>query len=526
MRTSIHRPISRRGFNRGLLVAGAAGLALPAVVRHGLAAEPGGTLSVAMFKDLRTINPIMGIFGNEWRATINLYNNLTRLTAAGGVEGDLAESFSGSDDARVWTFKLRQGVQFHGGSRLSAADVVATIEKSLDPATSAPYKGELGPIEKVEAVSGQEVRFTLASAFADFPKALATATARIVSEEGIASFEKLDAQAFGTGPFRLVEFVPDDRVVMERNPDYFRGGLPYLDRVVMRVLPDTTAQQTALANREVDAIAEVDASIFKTVSEIAGVTGLRVPGGTFQNVVMLASQPPFDDPRVRRAARLALDREQMALALTEGTGSPGDDHPISAAYEFFDKATPLRKQDLAEARGLMKAAGHGEGVEVELVAANNPAVRERVAVLTQAMAAQVGLSFKIEQMDNARYGSTIWNKGIKGYVGNYGTRATEDAILTKLYHSELGIDEGRWATPESNRILDQARGSTDPARRAALYGEFQRLSRDDGPFLIWAFHDSLAAAWDYVEGYPIRAILTDLNLERTALGKDAPGRKS
>jgi len=518
--------ITRRRFG-GYVAAGTAGLLLPAPfigAARGQARE-GGQITVALYKDLRTLNPIMGIFGNEWRATMNLYNNLTRIDAQGHVEGDLAESFEPADDAKAWTFKLRQGVKFHDGSPFGAADVVATIEKILDPKTSAPYKAEIGPVAAVKALDQHTVRFELSSPYADLPKALATAMVRIVSEKGIADFAKLDTTAYGTGPFVLKEFVPNDRVVMERNPTYFQSGRPYLDRVVFRVLPDVTTQVAALRNREVDAIADVEGDSFKEISTIKGVKPMQLVGGTFNNIVLYANKPPFNDPKVRTALRLAMDRKQMADAITGGTGTPADDQPISAAYEFFDKDTPLRKQDLKEARRLLKEAGHANGFEHKLVVSNSPATREKTAVVVQAMAEQIGIRFNIEMMDNARYGSTIWNKGIESYVGNYATRPNEDAILTKLYSAKYGIDEGRWANPESDRMLEEARATTDPGKRRQIYIDYQRLARDQGPFIIPNFFNALAAAWGYVNEWPIRPIISDIKLENVWLQPDAPGRK-
>jgi len=333
-------PVTRRQFNRGLVASGVGALLLPGLLRgHAYGqAKPGGQLTVALYKDLRTLNPIMGIFGNEWRSTVNLYNNLTRLTASGGVEGDLAESYGAGQNSAVWTFVLRDGVRFHDGSLLSAADVVATIEKILDPKTAAPYKAELGPIAAVRAVDRRTVRIDLASPYADLPKALASSMARIVSERGVADFGKLDGTVYGTGPFTLREFVPNERVVMERNPRYFRAGRPFLDRLVLRVLPDTTSQIAALENREVDVIGEVESDAFKRVAGIKGVKAVQVTGGTFNNIVLYADRPPFDDPRVRKALRLAMDRPQMTDAITGGVGTPADDQPISPAYEYFDKA--------------------------------------------------------------------------------------------------------------------------------------------------------------------------------------------
>src|SRR5581483_1453129 len=106
---------------------------------------------------------------------------------------------------------------------------------------------------------------------------------------------------------------------------YFRSGRPYLDRVTMRVLPDVTGQTASLQNREVDAIAEVDTDTFKQLGTFAGIKTMQVPGGTFNNLVLYANKPPFNDPRVRMALRLAMDRRAMAEAITAGTGSPADD---------------------------------------------------------------------------------------------------------------------------------------------------------------------------------------------------------
>ena len=524
--------VTRRRFNRGLCAAGMGTLFLPAMFDSRALAQgkPGGQLTIALFKDLRTLNPIMGIFGNEWRATINLYNNLTRLTANGGVEGDLAESYTPSDNGAAWTFVLREGVKFHDGSDFGPADVVATIEKILDPKTAAPYRAELGPITAVKAVDRRTVRIELSSPYADQPKALASAMARIVSEKGIANFATLDSTVHGTGPFVLKEFGPNDHVVMERNPHYFREGRPFVDRVVLRVMPNTTAQIAALENREVDAIGEVELDTFKRVGAIKGVNAVQVVGGTFNNIVLYADRPPFDDLRVRMALKLAMERRQMSDAITGGVGTPANDQPISAAYEYFDKAIPLRQQNLADARRLMKEAGHGSGFEHRLVVSNSPASREKTAVVVQAMAEQIGIHFNIELMDNARYGSTVWNKGVASYVGNYGTRPTEDAIVSKLYSAKYGIDEGRWAGTEAGKhaeqLIEQGRRVTDSGKRREIYGSLQKLCGDEGPFIIPNFFNSLYGTWQYVNAWPARAITTEMRLEDCWLSPEAPGRKA
>lgn len=506
---------------RKLLAVGAAGLFMPSLNLSPAraAAQHGGVLKIALYKDLRTLNPMLSVFGNEFRTTVNLYNNLFSVSPDGTLEYDLAESFEVSDDARVWTFKLRPGVKFHDGSPLEAEDVVATIEKLIDPQTSSTYAKEVGDIASVTAVDSLTVRFELASATADLHKNLASPVARIVSRAGIANFDKLDVSAYGTGPFMLKEFAPNDRVVLERNPHYFKEGRPYLDEVVMRVLPDSNTQLAALRNGEVDVIAEVDTDTFPEVAKYPGINAIQVPSGTFNAIVLFADQPPFDNPDVRLAFKLALDRKTMADVVTNGTGAPADDHPISANYEYFDKSLALRQPDLELARDLLAKAGLKGGFEHRLVVSNSPASREKTAVVMQAMASQVGIHLNLEMMDNARYGSTIWNKGIASYVANYTIRPTEDAILSKMYSAKAGTNEGRWATPESERILDEARASTDPARRRALYAQFQRMARDDGPFIIGNFFNALVAASDKVKDYPVRPMLSDMRLDGAWIDK-------
>jgi len=506
---------------RTVLATAASSLAAPYLLRaRAFAAEPvsGGQLRVALYKDLRTINPLKHIFGNELRTTANLYDNLTRVTPTGIVQGDLAESFEPSADARQWTFRLKPGIKFQDGSPLEAADVVATIEKLLDPATAAPYKSELGPIVAITAPEGLTVRFELASGNADFPKTMTSAAARIVSRSGLAS-DKLETAAFGTGPFVLKEFVPNDRVVMERNPTYHRPGRPYLDRIVMRVLPDVNTQVTALRNREVDVIADLESD---TVAELAAdrnVAVLQVPGGTFNGLVLYANKPPFDNPDARTALKLSLDRAACVAAVTNGFGSPADDHPISASYEFVDRSAEIRKQNVAEARRLLRGAGLGSGFEHRVVVSNSPATREKTAIVMQAMAQQAGIGLNLEMMDNARYGSTIWNKGVASYILNYSARPTEDAILTKIYSAKNGLDEGRWATPDTERLLDEARASIDRERRAKLYAEFQKLARDTGPFIIPNFFNMLAAIRRDVKDWPLHPIPSESKLDGVWVSK-------
>src|SRR5204862_322709 len=243
---------SRRAFLRVAgLATGAA--AIPIVNPISVLAQSekqGGLLRVSVTFGLSTINPIMHISGAEWTATKWMYNNLTRLNAKRELVPDLAESWTAADGAKVWTFKVRQGVRFHHGRELTADDVVATFTTLLDPKTASPYRGEVGPIDRVEAVDKSTVRFTMKAPFSVFPAVVTVPNARIVAREGLADMKALAAREFGTGPFKLKDFVPGDHVTVERFADYFRKGEPYLDGVTLRVFPDPATELTAVVLKE------------------------------------------------------------------------------------------------------------------------------------------------------------------------------------------------------------------------------------------------------------------------------------
>lgn len=519
--------VSRREFLR------AAGAATGALAMPTLAVGPalaqgekyGGMLRVSVTYGLSTLNPIMHISGAEWIATKWMYNNLTRLNVKREVVPDLAESWSAGDGARVWTFKLRQGVKFHTGRELAADDVVATFTTLLDPKTASPYRGEVGPIDKVEAVDRHTVRFTLRAPFADFPATMAIPNARIVAREGLGDLKALASRDFGTGPFKLKEFVPGDRLVVERFGDYFRKGQPFLDAALLRVFPEPSTELTAFKSKEIDLITDVSPDLYSQVATLGGAEAMAVAGGTFAAVTLPGDKPPFNDNRVREALKLCADRTLMLAAIYNSQGELGNDHPVSTAYPVH-AALPPRTVDLVRARALLREAGLGGGVSFKLFAANSPPIREKIAVVLKEMARPAGFNIDVEVLAYDRYLAQVWNKGVP-YVVYYGTRPTADAILMKLYHPKEGLDEGRWAPSHGNaiRLLEQARETLDADRRRRLYAEFQKTSRDEGPFLLPFFRNELSGKWSFVRDYRLNPASSDMVLDEVWLAPDAPKKK-
>lgn len=524
------RHLSRRDFIKTVGVAGGGALAFgalaPRIALASASGQYGGSIRMGVVRGIRTINPVMHISGTEWIATKWLYNNLTKLNFKREVMPDLAESWEGKEDAKVWVFSLRKGVKFHIGREVEAGDVVATIQKVLNPDTAAPYAKELGPIEKVEALDRYTVQFTLSMPYADFPVNMSVPSARIVAREGLEDFDALAAKEFGTGPFKLSEFVPGDHLVAERFDGYYRKGRPYLDQAMLKVFPEASTEVTALTEGEIDMIWEVPPELYGKVSTTKGIDGLEVASGTFSNVIMPSDKPPFDDNRVRMALKYCVDPNLMLAAAQSMHGEIVPNHPISSAYRFHTNIDN-HGMDIAKAKQLLKEAGHGSGLNFKLYVASSPPLREKIAVVLKEMARPAGFDIDVEVVGYDRYLSQIWNKGVP-YVGFYGTRPTADAILMKLYTKKYGIDEGRWGVnhPEHVQLLEKARQTIDFNARKGLYAKFLQVSRDEGPFVISFVRNEMSAKRSYVQNYRINPSAFEVDLEEAWVTTDAPTKNA
>lgn len=492
--------------------------ALAAPVRRG------GTLRLSIGQAVSKLNPLQARVTPEYLVTELLYSGLTRLgPGASAVEPDLAQSWSSNKDLTQWTFKLRQNVVFHNGSPCTSADVVASFEALLDPATASPGRQNVGPIARVAATDKDTVVFTLKSPYADLPAALAFPSAKIIpaaiAKGGMA---QLSRQAIGTGPFKLVTFEPERVVIVVRNERYYDKDRPYLNRIEIRVYPDTTAEGSALIAGDTDAMALVQPTEFSRLQSATGVDALRSPSGQFCNVILGCNQKPFNDVRVRKALALTVDRATMVDFVAEGYGLPAYDNPISPAYQYY-KAQPAKAVDIAQAKRLLAEAGYPKGIDLTLVASDNPAIRTQLGVALREMAKPAGFNINVQTMPHSTYLDQVWKKG-PFYVGFYNMQPTVDAIFSLLYTSNSAWNETHWNNKQFDRLVDEARASADEAKRAELYAEAQRLMSDEVPSVIPVFFDVLRAKRNYVQGYTAHPRGNAFRMDFVSLTDAAPKR--
>ena len=501
---------------RSVLLCMALALALPTLVA---AQSTGGTLKISHSTRIATLNPLSLSGPAEYPVIDMAYSGLTRIGPDSQPMPDLAKSWEGSPDATEFTFHLHEGVRFHDGTPATSSDVVATYEAILNPDIPSSALSVLNMIDSVEAVDDVTVKFTLSSPFADFPTSTAHANARIISEEALSGdLTKLDTVVNGTGPFKMESYDSARITRLVRNEDYFSEGKPYLDAVEMHLFPDLAAETTNFLSGDIDVMLLVQQADYSRISSTSGINALRVPSGRYVNVVMRFDQPPFDNLKVREALAYAIDRQLLVDLVLEGLGRPGHDNILSPEFKFRID-TPEKKYDPAKAKALLTEAGYPDGIRLDLVASNRPAIRAQVAIAIKQMALPAGFDINVETMPHDTYIANVWKKG-NFYMAYWGMQPTEDATFNLLLTSNASYEDTGWMNAKFDELVNAGRSTTIEAERAAAYSQAQELMLKELPYIIPFYEDVLTASKDHVKGYSINPINRYFYLENVWLEDD------
>lgn len=459
--------------------AGAFGLALALAALAAQAAEPkrGGTLSIGLAQDPAIVDPIRtGTFIERQLAT-PVYEALFDIDTSGKAVPHLAESFTVSDDVKTWRVKLRPGIKFHDGTPLDAAAVVANFERTSNPANRCRCLGQMGEFKEWKALDALTVEIVLKAPNAALPTLLADAPGTMVSPAAFkADPQGVGTKPVGTGPFRFVEWVRNSRYVVERNPDYWQTGKPYLDKLVFRGMQSTETREAAFKSGQTDIILQPS---FHFISQVRGDRRhvlLSPAGFGTEGVYMNARKPPLDDIRIRQAVAHAIDRDLLIRTL--GFGVP------TLAYSPFGKGIAGVKQPVAEypkfdvAKAKALVAAYGKPVAFSLSYNNSPEVRH-LAQSLQEMLAKAGMQVELLPFDQNRLVQNMVTKQFDATIFRYTGRADPDANSYAFFHSKFAevnpsSNYGGYSNKRVDDLLEQGRATADPAKRNQIYSELAR----------------------------------------------------
>lgn len=425
--------------------------------------------------------------GNRTWPTINMvFDRLIGVDKDFSPIAELAQSWSSNEDLNEWTIKLREGVKFHDGSDFDADDVVYSINRMIDPEFDSPIRAVLGVITTALKVSDFEVKLTLATGEADLPLLLADYRALMTPVDSQATIGK---NPIGTGPFKMQTFDPAGTTVLLANEDYFFGQ-PKLERIEIITFADSQSAAQALAGDQVDLLLAIDGKSSSMFGDEAKFTLQKIPSGDWNAIDFRVDQKPFDDARVRKALRIAADRQIIAdTVLGVGGGVVACDTPVWSADPYrWNGDCP---KDTEGAKALLAEAGYKDGIDVEIFTSD---VEVHMVELVTAYKEQVkdaGIRVTIKIADASGFWDDVWMKE-SAFVDSWGQRPATQ-VLNEVYRSTATWNPTGQVDKDLDRMLDEARSTKDQSARVKKYAKIQeRLFENSAIFL--PYHKTLTRA--------------------------------
>ncbi|MDY7224119.1 ABC transporter substrate-binding protein [Halalkalibacterium halodurans] len=443
--------------------------------------------------------------GESSRVTKQIFETLIEFERDSFEIGPgLAHSWDMSEDGLRYTFYLEEGVTFHDGTPFNAEAVKVNFERWADP--DHPYafvdegynysvygtqfggfKGDPGHvIEEINVVNEYEIEFVLSEPLGSFLQNMGMSYFAMTSP---AAFEEYGAaineNPVGTGPFKFVSWTRDDSIVLEKNEEYWKEGLPKLDKIIFQVIPDNSARLTALRSGQIDIMDGLNPD---DVAQVEGDDSIVLFERATNNIGYLGfhvEKEPFDDPLVRQAINHAIDKDSLITALYNRLAEPAK-NPVPPGYLGYNEAIDPYAYDPERARELLAEAGYEDGFEFELwtmpVARPYMPDPQRAAEAIQSNLADVGITAKIETRDWATYLEET-EKGAHDMfmLGWSGVNGDPDYFLSNLLHGDAipGGNRSFYDEGDVNEILNQAKKTVDPNEREVLYFEALEMIHED-----------------------------------------------
>jgi peptide/nickel transport system substrate-binding protein len=467
----------------------------------------GDMIVVAMANAATNLDPRVGTDEASQKAHQLLYGSLMKIDDQLRIVPDLAESLE-QPDRVTYIARLRKGVKFHNGRELTAEDVVYTYRSFLDP-TFRGRSGAYRVVSSVDAIDRYTVRFTLKEPFGPFPINLVMGIVQAGSGSANAR------QPIGTGPYRLEQFVLDDRLVLKPFPDFY-GGAPANSGVVLKVVPDDTMRGLELRKGTVDlVINDLSPDVVWQLQAEGRVQVTTAPGTDYAYIGLNQKDPVLANADVRRAIGFAIDREAIVKYLRRGYASVavGIVPPMSWAFErnVFDF-----RYDPAEARRLLDAAGYpdpdGDGprprFRLSLKTSTSEVYRVQAAAIQRDLA-RVGVAVDVRSSELL----TLLSDAARGNFQMYTLQwvgVTDPDMLRRVYHSKqappVGLNRVFYRNLEVDRLIDAAAVAVEDDMRRALYTEAQRLIAEDVPYISLWYKTNVAVAQPNLRGVKLSPI--------------------
>lgn len=448
----------------------------PAASAETVSTKPkeGGKAVVIIPQDLDYLDPHLAVAAGTAEVLFNIYEGLLKPNDKGELYPAVAESYEVSPDGLTYTFKIRSGVKFHNGKTVTSADVKYSYERLAGTKTGKPLTTGYEDVASIEAPDASTVVFKLKANNSSFLTSLTAATGAIIPD----GYEDSNKKPIGTGPFKFKEYLPGQKLVVEKNPDYYVKGVPSLDEVEFRIITDSEAALLALKSGEADIYPRIGTERLEEVAD--KFNAVSAPQNLVQLVTFNIARKPFNDIKVRQAINYAVNKDEIidGVALGKGTKLGSNLSPVLAKY-YQEGLENKYATDIAKAKSLLAEAGYPNGFETTLSVPSNYQFHVDTAQVFAQQLEQIGIKVKIEPVEWAVWLDRIYKGrdydltiiGLDGKLDPY-------SILNK-YLSDSPNNFFNYKNPEFDSTLKAAVKEIDDAKRVELYKKAQTILADD-----------------------------------------------
>jgi peptide/nickel transport system substrate-binding protein len=466
-------------------------------------------LKVRTYDDPAGYDPASVFRTENENIAFNIYSGLVSYDSkTGAIVPDLADKWESSDN-KTWTFHLRKGVKWQKGyGELTAADVIYSYQRIIDPKTASPYANDFANVASVEAPDNYTVVYKLKTVDGNFPHIVANYhQGQIVKKEAVEKYgDQYKWNPVGTGPFELESLKPNQEIVLARNADYFKGPAP-LSKIIFTIIKDDDTAGIALQNGEVDLAMRIDRT--ETVQRLqkAGFLMNTRQDRAVNVMVFNTTVKPLDNVKVRQAYACAIDWPTIIKTTYPLLESP----TINLLPKWMDVYTAdVPKYDFnpEKAKQLLAEAGLPNGFTIHQLTTSSSGITEDLQ-LVQEYLKKVGINLQFELVDSPTYNKRR-NSGEFEISSRLLPAINPDTILFSYLHPSnvvpKGLNGARYNNPELTAKLEAARSEVNPDKRKQLYAEVQKIALTDLPYLPFYSAHTIWPSYDYVTNVNVNPI--------------------
>jgi peptide/nickel transport system substrate-binding protein len=436
-----------------------------------------------------TLDPLLGTSTIDYVRANTSRNGLIQIWTDMSLHGELAEEWSVNANATEYVFKIRQGVEFHDGSALTADDVVWSMNRHIAEGSPSSIGSFFTNVTEWKAVDKYTVKLTLSSPDSDMPYKLTQPQAKIV---------RTDNPLVGSGPYLIDEFQAGVKSTHSRNPNYWRDTGQHLDSIEITAITDPNARLNALLAGSVDMITAINPQSIEKIESTDGYDVLSVPAGLYGGICCLKNTAPGDNDDLVEGLRFIQDRERIVRKFLKGQGTVGNDHPINVSYGADHcHELPQRPYDPDKAKWHLNKSGY---TTAELWVAPVIGFIEDACLLMQANLKKIGFDLKLKKVPTDGYWGAVWMKEPLNVVA-WNMRPTANAMMGIQFGPGGNWNDTFWNSDRMGELLKDSLAETDPVKRHEMHCEMQKLVSTQSGIIIPAHTNVLDAHNSKVQGF-------------------------